>query len=206
MVFHSLPCRFRIIPADCICDYSVIFERVVDWLFFFNSREQIYAIGNNRNHFRENTIVGAFCDIMMEGYIFLSVVLPASDFFFNGCTPPLKFVFFFILNSLGSNRGNPRLDLESDFIQIFSQTDFIRHIIKSQRIIDSSKLLGDIGTFSAADFQAVAGNQQLYRFPDGSTTDVQTLGQLKFIGQFISHPDIPLFDQVADLLSNSFGK
>ena len=50
---------------------------------------------------------------MMKGYIFLSMILTASDFFFHRCTASLKLSFFFFLNSLCSNRGNPRFDLES---------------------------------------------------------------------------------------------
>ena len=150
--------------------------------------------------------MGTFCDIKMESHIFLSMILTTSDFFFHCRTTSLKFIFFFFLNSLGSDRGNPRLDLKPDFIQIFSQADFIRYIIKPQRIVYSSKFLCYIGAFSAADFQAVAGNKQFHGFPDGTSADIQTFRQLKFIGQFVSHPDIPLFDQVANLPGYSFGK
>lgn len=143
---------------------------------------------------------------MVKGHIFLSMIFTASDFFFHRCTASLKLFFFFFMNSLSSDRGNPRFDLESDFIQIFRQTDLIRYIIKPQRIIYSSKFFGDIGAFSAADFQAVAGNQQFYCLPDGTTTDIQAFRQLKFIGQLVPHSDVPLFDQVADLLCNSFGQ
>ena len=142
----------------------------------------------------------------MEGVVRLIVVEPGGDVLLHRGTAAHELLLLLLVDPLCGERGDPRLDLDAQLIEILRQTELVRDIFKAQRIVHPAELLRHIGALAAADFQAVAGDEQLDRLLDRAAADIQALRQLELIGQLVPNADVALLDQIADLRRNLLGK
>ena len=103
---------------------------------------------------------------------------------------------------LGRKRGDPGLHDQPDVQQLVGQTQLVRHVGKSQRIVDDAGMPGHECPPAPADLQYVPGYQQLCRLPHRAAAHIQLLGQFKLVGQLFPMGQLAVDDQLADLLGH----
>ena len=87
---------------------------------------------------------------------------------------------------------HPGLQTDTYIQQISGEGHLIGIKGKAKGIFDFSRVTGNIGALTPADYQNIPGNQKLDSLPNGAAPDIQLLCQLKFVGQLILCGELPI--------------